>query len=233
LFALGVALAAGVLAAVALGQEGGPVQMTATLKVTPGKAGTPSRPRGIKIVARGTIDTPVDTPALVARSFDVWLPKGWIYNGAKHPVCTLAVLSTGGPRACPPESIMGHGPIGQSDPNDLNPPPRVTVINGGRTKMYFWVVLSLPARVQAAVPGRITKVNSPLWSYRVHADNPSSLQVVAGIPITLDSFYASFGRGDWIATTSCPRDRLWRYHLRMTSTSGQVLDTDGSVPCRS
>jgi hypothetical protein len=233
-YALGAVLAAGVLAAVALGQEGGPIQMTVKVTVTPGKVGTPRHPRGVRIVARGTINTPADTAALVARSFDVWLPKGWIYNGAKHPVCTLARLNTSGPSTCPPESIMGHGPGGHADVvDDLNPPPRVTVINGGRTKMYFWVVFQNPARVQAAVLGTITKVNSPRWSYRLHADNPSSLQVISGIPITPGSFYASFGRGDWIATTSCPRDHLWRYHLRMTSTSGQALDTGGLVPCRS
>jgi hypothetical protein len=168
----------------------------------------------------------------VARSFDVWLPKGWIYNGAEHPACTSAKLNSGGPAMCPPESIMG-GPGGGIAPPDLNPPPRVTVINGGPTKMYFWVVMQNPARVQAAVPGTITKLNSPRWSYRLHADNPRSLQIVAGIPITPASFRASFGRGDWIATTSCPRDHLWRYRLRMTSTTGQILGIDGSVPCRS
>lgn len=233
LVAFGSVLAAGVLAAVALGQEGGPTKMTATVTVQPSKAGTPSHPQGIRIKAHGTIDTPVDTPALVVRSFDVWLPKDWRYNGAKHPVCTVAKLHRGGPSACPPESIMG-GPTGGIEPaDDLNPPARVTVINGGQAKMYFWTVLQNPARVQAAVTGTVTKLSSPRWSYRIHADNPGSLQVVAGIPITPDSFRASFGRGDWIATTRCPRDRLWRYHLRMTSTSGQVLDTDGEVPCRS
>jgi hypothetical protein len=160
------------------------------------------------------------------------LPKGWLYNGAKHAVCTLAKLHRSGPSACPPESIMG-GPAGHADvADDLNPPPRVTVINGGQAKMYFWVVLQNPARVNVAVTGTVTKLSSPRWSYRIHADNPGSLQVVAGIPITPDSFRASFGRGDWIATTRCPRDHLWRYHLRMTSTSGQALDTDGSVACR-
>jgi hypothetical protein len=47
LLALGAMLVAGLLAAVALGQEGGPIQMTATVKVTPDEAGTPSRPRGV------------------------------------------------------------------------------------------------------------------------------------------------------------------------------------------
>ena len=242
--ALGAALAAGVLAAVALAQEGGQGQVHVMVSVKPNEAGTPSRPRGIEIHARGTVVPPgaivpagVAMPAGAAipvlRSFDVWLPKGWVYNGAKHPVCALVKLKAKGPRACPPGSIMGHGPTGQSDPNDLNPPPRVTVINGGRTKMYFFVVRLVPAHVQVAVPGTITKVNSPRWSYRLHADNPSSLQLISGIPITLDSFRASLGRGDWIATTSCPRDHAWRYRLQMTSTSGQVLTTDGRVACRS
>jgi hypothetical protein len=232
LVAFGAALAAGVLAAVAIGQEGGSIQMALTVKVTPSKAGTPSHPQGVRIKARGTISTPAEAAALVARSFDVWLPKGWVYNGAIHPVCTKVTLNRGGPSKCPPGSIMGWSG-GGIEPPELNQSPRVTVINGGPTTMYFWVVLQNPARVQAAVPGTLTKLNSSRWSYRLHADNPGSLQIVAGIPITLNSFNASFGRGDWIATTSCPSDNRWRYRLKMTSTSGQALTADGVVSCRS
>jgi hypothetical protein len=234
LFGLGAVLAAAVLAAVALGQGGGPSQMTARVTVTPNKAGTPSHPRGVRIDAHGTLDTLADAAALVPRSFDAWLPKGWVYNGAKHPACTAAKLTRGGPGSCPPESIVSHGQVGHADdPNDLGASARVTVINGGATKMYFWVVFQNPGRVQAAVLGTLTTVSSPRWSYRLHADIPGSLQVVAGIAITPKSFHANLGRGDWIATTHCPHDHLWRYHLRMTSTSSQVLDTDGSVTCRS
>lgn len=236
MLALGAALAVGVLAAVALGQEGGPIQMTATVRVMPNEAGTPSHPRGIEIVAEATIDVPPDTARPVARSFDVWLPKGWVYNGAKHPVCALATLNAKGPAACTPESIMGRGELGRRDPGVLYPAivrRNLTVVNGGASKMYFWVVLSSPARAQAAIPGTVTKVNSSRWSYRLHADIPSSLQVVSGIPVTLNYLNARLGRGDWLATTSCPRDHLWRYRLRMTSTTGQVLDADGSVACRS
>jgi hypothetical protein len=231
--ALGAAVAAGVLAAVALGQEGVAPRITATVRVTPQEAGTPRHPRGIELVARGTIDTPAGVAALVPRSFDAWFPKGWVYNGAKHPACALARLTSGGPGKCPPGSIMGHSALMIDDPTNLNPPPRVTVINGGPAKMYFWVVIQNPARVQGAVTGSVTKLSSPRWSSRLHADIPSGLQLVSGVPITPDSLSVSFDHGDWIATTSCPRDHRWRYHLRMTSTSGQVLDTGGSVPCRS
>jgi hypothetical protein len=235
--ALAAALAAGVLAAVALGQEGGPIQLTVAFKVTPSKAGTPSRPQGVVINARGNVDAPPDTAIPVARSFDVWLPKGWVYNGAKHPVCALATLNAKGPAACPLESIMGRGELGRHDPGVFYATivrRNLTVVNGGRTEMYFHVVLQNPARVQAAFPGTVTKVNSSRWSYRLHADIPRILQVVSGIPVTLNYLSAAhFGRGDWLVTTSCPRDHLWRYRFRMTSTSGQVLNTDGSVSCRS
>jgi hypothetical protein len=244
LLTVGVALAAGGLAAVAFAQEGGP-HVTVMVTVEPNEAGTPSRPRGIEIDVRGTVvpagaivptetGIPAEAAMPVVRSFDVWLPKGWVYNGAKLPACALAKLSAGGPAACPPESIMGRGQVNHpNDSNDISSSARVIFINGGAMKMYFWVVMQNPARAQVAVPGTLTKVNSPRWSYRLHADNPSSLQIVSGIPTTLNSFSASFGRGDWIATTSCPRDHRWRYRLRMTSTSGQVLNTDGSVSCRS
>jgi hypothetical protein len=232
--AFGVASATAALAAVALGQGAG-VQVPPMVTVTPNKAGTPSHPQGVRIDARATIDRAGDPALPVVRSFDAWWPKGWVYNGAKHPVCTAAKLTRGGPSVCPPESIMGRGDFGHRDPGDGDTTfmhRALTVINGGATRMNLWVVLQNPARVQAAVPTTITKVSSPRWSYRLHADIPGSLQVVAGIPITLDFFRVNLGRGDWIATTNCPHDHRWPYHLRMTSTSGQVFDITGAVACR-
>lgn len=223
----------GGVAAVAVGQEGGPIQISATGKVTPDKAGTPSHPRGVKIDIRGTIDTLGDTAPLMPRSIDVWLPKDWVYNGAKRPTCTLAKLNSGGPRACPPESYMGRVEIALVEDRPSTTPPQAVIFNGGKSKMHIWVLLVNPARVQMAIAGAITKLRSPRWSYRVHADIPSTLQVVSGIPVVMDIFRGRVGRGDWITTTRCPRDHRWRSHLRMTYASGQVVDTDGSVPCRS
>jgi hypothetical protein len=228
--ALGAALATGGLAAVALGQEDAPVPFGATVKVSPSKAGTPSRPRGIRVSLSGNVTTPEGVAAPLPRSFDFWLPKGWIYNGAKHPACARAMLTRGGPASCPPGSIMG-APTGGVEPPDVRPRPRVIVVNGGRDRIYFWVVLQRPARVQTAVTGKIAKVRSPLWSYRLHGEIPGSLQIVAGIPITLGAFTVNAGREDWIATTGCPRDHSWRFHLRITATSGQSLDTGGAIAC--
>lgn len=230
LLALGAALAAGALAAVALGQDFVSPPLLVEVKATPNQAGTPRHPQGVRIDVNGRYRSPDGAAPLVPRSVDVWLPKGWVYNGAKHPACTREKLNRGGPRACPPRSIMS-GPEPAWAAVGIAP-PRVTVINGGPTKMYFWVVLQNPARVQAAVPGTITKLRSSRWSYRLHAEIPPSLQVVAGVPITLKSFHVSVKRGDWIATAGCPRDYRWRYRVEVTSTSGAVVDAAGLVPCR-
>jgi hypothetical protein len=237
LLALGATLAASVFAAVAfaLAQDITPIPLAATVTVTPNKAGTPRHPQGIRIRARAKIASADDRAPLMPQAVDAWLPKGWRYNGAGHPACTRATLTSHGPSGCPPRSVMGHGQLWHPNSGDGDSTfsyRDLTIINGGQSKMYFWVVIQNPARVQAAVTGTITELRSTRWSYRLHADIPSSLQVVASLPVTLDAFTTDIEGGDWIATTHCPHDHRWRYHLKMTYASGRVVDTGGSTACR-
>jgi hypothetical protein len=229
--AAALAVAVGALVAVALGQDL-PIRITATVKVTPDKAGTPRHPQGVEVDVRGTIDTPRDVDPPIAKSVDVWFPKGGLYNGRKWPTCSKRTLDRSGPGACPPRSVMGQG-IGVADADGVTTRPRLTVVNGGQKVVYLYVVLQRPARVRTAVPATVTRLSSPRWSYRAHAEVPRNLQIVAGIPLRLLSFHATVGRGDWIATTSCPRDRRWRYHVEARYTSGQLVKYDGAVGCRS
>lgn len=230
---VGAGLAVGLLGGVALGQDVVPMRIAATAKVSSSTAGTARHPKGVEVQANGTIEQADGTAPPMPRSFDVWLPKGWRFNGAKYRTCTLAKLNRGGPSKCPPASIVGRAPLGVDDPDLLTPPPRVTVVNGGPTKLYFWIVLQNPARVAAAAVGTLTKLDAPRWSARLHVEVPTSLDVVAGIPISLQTFRAQLGRGDWIATTACPRDHRWRYRVQATYASGQAVATDGAIACRS
>lgn len=236
LVAIGVALATGGLVAIAFGQTVVPMQITATVKVTPDKAGTPSHPRGIEIDARATITAQDGTTTpLMPRSIDVWLPKGWGYDGAGHPTCALTVLTSRGPTGCPPRSIIGRGELGhhlEGDGDTTFSHRNLTIINGGLNRVYLWVVLSDPARVHGAVVGTIAKLNSSQWSYRLHVAIPRGLQVVASIPVAVTFFTMRVRSSTWIVTTNCPHDHRWRYHLKMIYTSGQVADTGGSVICR-
>jgi hypothetical protein len=221
LFAVVITLAAAVFAAVAMGQG------ATTVEVKPSKAGTPRHPQGVAVVVHGSDRSAEPTP----RSLDIWLPKGARYNGAKYPACSLARLKRRGLSACPPRSLMGgSSPVSL---NDVDVRPRVTAVNGGPAKVYFFVVLTNPARVASPVVGRLTELHSPRWSYRLHAEIPRSLRLVAGIPLSLRAISGRFGKDDWLATTSCPRDHRWRYHVEITYADGQTVASGGAIPCHS
>lgn len=220
------------VAALAFGQEIVPIKITAKATVTPNKAGTPSHPQGVRIGVDARIQIPHDFDPPLVQTVDVWFPKGGLYNGRKFPTCSQAAMAHGGVKVCPPRSIMGHG-VGTADADGVTTHPTLTVVNGGQDKVYFYVVLTVPARVQQPVLGTITKVNSPRWSYKLHVNVPRNLQIVAGIPLRLERFRSTVGRGDWLATIGCPRDHRWRYHVETSYDSGQVVNTDGSVTCRS
>jgi hypothetical protein len=111
--------------------------------------------------------------------------------------------------------------------------PKVTIVNGGAHFIYFYVVLSTPARVQQPIAATITKLTSGRWQYRLDFKVPRNLQIVAGIPLRAEGFHATFGREDWIASTYCPPDHKWRWHAEGRYSSGQVVPADGTIACRS
>lgn len=233
LWALVAAAAALACAAVAFGQEIVPIKIHADVKVTPNKAGTPRHPQGVKISAHATIDIPHDIDPPLVQSVDVWFPKDGNYNGGKWPTCSYAGMVRSGPSICPPKSIMGHG-YAIADADGVKTRPTGTIVNGGQRKAYVYVVLTRPARVREPLPIQITKLSGdPKWGYRAHVDIPHNLQIVAGIPLRVDEVYGTIGRGDWIATTHCPRDHKWRYHVETHYSSGQNIKYDGTVACRS
>ncbi|MCW2983283.1 MAG: hypothetical protein JWR63_853 [Conexibacter sp.] len=224
--------AVGLLATLALAQDVVPIKITTRVKVTPNKAGTPKHPQGVKAEVWGTIDIPHDVDPPLVQSVDVWFPKDGIYNGTKFPTCSGAKMAHSGPSICPARSVMGHG-TAVADADGVKTRPTVTVLNGGRDKVWFYVVLQHPARVAEPVRGTITKLIGSRWGYKVHVDIPRNLQIVAGIPLRVDSFHGIVGRGDWIATTHCPSDHRWRYHAEAHYSSGQIANVDGTVVCRS
>jgi hypothetical protein len=233
--AVALALAAfggGAIGAVALAdtQPSPPITVRVFPKVTPNRAGTPAHPQGVHLDVRLTIGIPVNYSPPLVQTIDVWFPRGGVYNGAKFPTCSYQRLNAAGPRACPPESIMGRG-SGVARADETFTYPKITLVNGGQQRVYAYTVLNNPARVQAPVVGTITKL-SGRWSYRLHIVIPRVLQVVAGVPIVLRSLSISGGRGDWIATTSCPSSHRWPFHAITRFNDGQSITTDGSVGCR-
>ena len=233
--ALGALALVAVEVAPTIAQDASPTQFSATATVSPNQAGTKAKPQGVTLKFNAKWTTTGDVEHPIIQSGDVNIPKGGLYNGGKFPSCSAATLGHGGPSKCPPKSIMGEG-SGDALADLVHTTPKITVVNGGKDKIYFWTVLQNPARVAAAVPATIKKDTSGKWSYKVHFEVPDSLQIVAGVPITLNTLKVTVGGKAWakdyIATTSCPASKKWSYSATANLNTGGSVSYTGSTPCK-
>lgn len=219
------------LATAAFAQSSPPITVTVHPKVTPNTAGTAAHPQGVKLDIGIDIGIPRNTNPPLVSEIDVWFPRGGLYNGGKYATCSVQTLDREGPSGCTPASIMGHG-TGVARADTTFTYPKITLVNGGQHEVFFYTVLNNPARVQEPVPGIVTKLSGS-WSYKLHVVIPENLQIVAGVPIVLQSLHIVAGRGAWIATTSCPPSRRWNWKGQAIFTDGQAIAAHGAVGCRS
>jgi len=237
LLAASVAVAAPVLAQ-SSGSNTSNTVLTTKVSVSPSKAGTKKKPRGVKLTFSAHWETGADVDKPVVQTADVLFPKGSLYNGAKYAKCAQSVMERGSVSDCPPKSIMGTG-SGTAYADTVLTTPKITVVNGGGSKVFLFTVLTNPARVAKPVPGTITKMSGK-WAYKLHLVVPQSLQVVAGVPIALrDIKIVSGGKSyakDWLATTACSGGK---YPFQLTtgfapdSAGAPVGEATyaGSTPC--
>src|ERR1700722_16869226 len=207
---------------------------TVTVKpsVSPNKAGTPSHPQGVRLKAAinwqslGAADQPIVTKFLLL------FPKGAKYNGANVPSCTAKRINLG-PQACPKASIMGSG-TGTAYADTSKTHPKITVVNGGGSVVYFYTVLNNPARVQQPVIGHIARLHGA-YSYSLSVKVPEDLQVVAGVPIELTTLSINAGKGSWLGTTGCSGGK-WPFQITTSylnsndNSTGSSTDAS-SLPC--
>jgi hypothetical protein len=165
-------------------------------------AGSPSRPQGVKLTTALSWDGLKPATAPTINKVDLWFPTGTRYNGASYPSCSYARLNAAGPSACPKKSIMGSG-VATAFADTVVTRPRITVVNGGADRVYFYTVLNNPARVQVPVIGHIMRLPGR-FAYHLSASIPPRLLVVAGVPIRFTALQVSAGRGTWLATTAPP-----------------------------
>jgi hypothetical protein len=165
-------------------------------------AGSPTHPQGVKLTTALSWDGLKPGSAPTINKIDLWFPTGTRYNGARYPSCSYARLNAAGPSACPKDSIMGSG-VATAFADTVVTRPRITVVNGGADRVYFYTVLNNPARVQVPVVGQITRL-AGRFAYHLSATIPPRLLVVAGVPIRFTALRVSAGRGTWLATTAPP-----------------------------
>jgi hypothetical protein len=200
-------LAIGVLAGALIGVGGAAALASGVarrVKVTNAAltVGTPGHPAGVRLSAALSWQGVQQSTMPSITKIDLWFPQGSQYNWNRYPTCSVAVLTRSGPGACPKTSIMGNGTaLGYADTTITR--PTITVVNGGPNVVWFYVVLSNPARVQEPVPGYITRVHGD-FAYHLSTTIPENLRVVAGVPIKFVALTLSAGRGNWLALSAPP-----------------------------
>jgi hypothetical protein len=224
---------AGLLAAAALAQAQTqtPIEIDVDAKVIPNKAGTLRDPQPVTLRVHAELVSELGYERPIMTGGRVLFPRAGNWNGAKHPKCALNTLTRQGVGACPKGSIFGKGTAKAWADTEITR-PRITVVNGGAKRVYFYTVLTNPARVRAPVVGKIEQLGTGPWKYRLDYRVPVSLQVVAGVPITVTELDITAGKGDYLETTSCPRNRRWPYKAWIYLDDGRQIPVKGSTPCR-
>jgi hypothetical protein len=228
-------LAVGVVeVATTIAQDSGPTTIKVDAKATPNNGGTKAKPQGHKVTAKVTVTTTGDIEHPIVESGEIYFPKGGKYQGEKYTKCATATLTRGGPDACPDKSNIGSG-SGSASADTVEAGPKVQIFNGGKNLTLAYVTLQRPARVRAVVQGKLTP-QSGQWSYKLHFDVPETLQVVAGIPITLNNLKLVAGytkaAKDIIATTSCGAGNKWPFKVDLHLSTKQTTTYTSSVTCK-
>ena len=207
-----VAVLTGVIAiggaAVALAATFPTVTVKPTVSST--KAGTKANPKGVTLKTVFTWQKLGANNQPDVTNFTVLFPKGSLWQGAKYPSCSMSTLNSKGPKGCPAASIIGSGNgIAYADVTITK--PKIIVVNGGGSTIYFYTELNNPGRVYEPVPGHIAATGGA-YAYKLTTTVPQNLRVVSGTPIELTNLTVSVGHGAILATTACPGHK-WPYSV--------------------
>ncbi|WP_210492177.1 hypothetical protein [Patulibacter sp. SYSU D01012] len=173
-------------------------------RLAPGPAPTARRPRAVTLdvsLAWGW-DADVGVPRQTLQRLVMRFPRGSLYRGGDRPSCSADRIRRAGIAACPKAAIVGRGRV-RADADTVPTTARITVVNGGGTRVLFFTEMENPAIVQVPVEGRVRRT-SGRWAYELMVDIPGELQVVGGIPIFVRDLRVTAGRGDWLAVSRPP-----------------------------
>jgi hypothetical protein len=212
---------------------------TLDLKLSPSKAGTKKKPKGVKLNFHLTLGTDDGTSPPTTKETIVSFGKGIKFNASKFPSCTLAKLNASGPSACPKGSKVGTGSavalVGGS-PGEPAPTTteslKVTAFNGPKGKTYLlYLDGDSPANIKQAIEGKLGSASGD-YAYKLDVTIPPNLQQpLPGLFAPLVDFKVNTGgtytkttkshgktkktKYNYIETSSCPSGG-WLFNAALT-----------------
>ncbi len=227
--ALAAVCATGVVAVAgpALAQSGSTSIEVKKVQVSPNKAGTKKKPRAVKLTVNAKIKHADTSNRSIVQSIRILFPKGSLYNGAKLPKCSQADLSNGEIPAKCKKAVMGSGKA-NAWADTTRTVAKITVVNGGANAVYFFTEMDNPAVVRTPAPGKIKKLSGK-WAYQLDVTIPEELQVVGGVPIAIEDLAVKAGKGNWLATTSCPKSKKWPFEVTANYVDQATFSERGST----
>lgn len=163
---------------------------------------TKRKPVPVTVDVRMQWDRSTNEHASTLQKTTVLFPPGSIYHGGKLPKCSVGLLNNSGVAACPKGSIMGKGKA-WAFADTVRTTADITVVNGGRDRVYFFTTMTNPAVVQMPVEGRIRKLRGK-WAYELVSEVPTDLQIVAGVPIVVYKMEIRITNRKWLALDRPP-----------------------------
>ena len=230
------------------------------LSLSPSKAGTKKKPRAAKLNFAFTLGTDDGTSPATAKEVVVSFGKGIRFNSARFPSCTLAILNTKGPKACPKGSKVGTGSaVALVGGTPGEPPPsttetlKITTFNGPKGKTYLlFLDGDSPAPIKQALVGKLSRAGGA-YGYKLDVTIPANLQQpITGVFAPLVDFKIKTGatytktrtvtrkgkrtrvrtRYNYIETYACPA-RSWPFRAALTFGNDPLaLSPTTSQACR-
>lgn len=214
---LGLALS--IIAMLALSPDGparavaaGPVTAGLELRVGPVMRTVAKRPQPMTTRLALRLDRLGDEDPAVLDRVTLRLPYGATLNGRLFPSCDARTLSRNGVEGCPRAARIGAGTaVGRGD--TVVQRVTLTIFNGpGGNSLVTHMAGYRPALIQEAVVAPIARHRGGAVQYTLRIPVPKQLQVVAGIPIGVETLDAKIDgtrrvrgvRRGYVEASICP-----------------------------
>lgn len=188
----------------------------------------------------GTRET---TPGVMPPSLDrvsVLFPAGSTYNGHLFPTCDSGAISAArSTDDCPSGSIVGTGRAAGVAPGGITQDDlKITVVNGGRTRVNLFVEGTSPLRIQSNIIASISKASGN-FGVKLSTQIPANLREPApGVKVGISLFKVNVSRTirvkgrkrGLIEITKCSGGS-WKSQGQFTFDTGAKITVDDRLPC--